>query len=286
MNKNISFEVIENLRKVTGTLPSERPQKKTVLRPFEESLEVTIEDHSNNPYKAMFVAATSTWGDNKFEQKWPRTSNEGKLEVIKAVLTHNTLPQAKEMVNFVFRINGVPRWLFDYHTQVPFITIMSIGCRDNNKIDSDIVLTEGSEPVTAGIKAMYVNDVEVEHIFSKLKNLYEEVLDADQSSWQSARTFLPQSYLHAYHFSQNMLAIVGVKGFHASKQFGETEEEKALMYLYKRIHMKIESQFPLLGLYLNIMFLDKAGKENIFDTIRGLKESDLSVQDLKYFNQM
>lgn len=47
MNQNnLSFEAIENLRKVTGTLPSERPQKKTNLRSFMESLDVTIEDHS------------------------------------------------------------------------------------------------------------------------------------------------------------------------------------------------------------------------------------------------
>ncbi len=279
MNNN---ETIENLRKVTGTLPSERPSKKTNLRSFEDSLDITIEDHSNNPYKAMFVAATSTWGNNEFEQKWPRTSIEGKLEVIKAVLTHNTLPQAKEMVNFVFRVNGVPRWLFDYHTQVPFITIMSIGCRDNNKIDSDVIFTNATEVEVK--ETSFGEYFGIDSIFHKLKDLYEDVLNADQSSWQSARTFLPQSYQHAYHFSQNLLAIVGVKGFHASKKFGDTEEEKALKILYHRMCMKIYEKFPLIGFYAFICCNDD--KAERLDSIRNMKVSDLSVEDLKYFNQI
>ena len=96
----------------------------------------------------MFVTSTSTWGDNEFERKWPITSPEGKLEVVKAVLTHNTLPQAREMVQFIFRVRGVPRWLFDYHTQTPFTSFMSIGCRDNNKSDVDIVTLDDSKAYT------------------------------------------------------------------------------------------------------------------------------------------
>ena len=281
MNNDTVF--IENLRKVTGTLPSERPAKNTQIQHFDDSLDITIEDHSNNPYKAMFVAATSTWGDNKFEQKWPRTSLEGKLEVIKAVLTHNTLPQAKEMVNFVFRINGVPRWLFDYHTQVPFITIMSIGCRDNNKIDSDIIVTQNthSNVVDEAIGEKY----SIDNVFHELKDLYEDVLNTNQSSWQSARTFLPQSYQHAYHFSQNLLAIVGVKGFHASGQFGTTEEEVTLKALYYRICHEIYKKFPLIGFYSKICIDDEESKKQRFETIRQLTVSGLSVEDLKYFNQ-
>ncbi len=282
--KHLTTDFIENLRKVTGTLPSERPVKNTEIRRFNESIDITIEDHSHNPYKAMFVAATSTWGDNKFESKWAKTDIEGKLEVIKAVLTHNTLPQAKEMVNFVFRVNGVPRWLFDYHTQVPFISIMSIGCRDNSKLDSDIVIT----PQTVDdITSSHVDKlISLDTVFKDLKNLYEEVLNADQSSWQSARTFLPQSYLHAYHFSQNLLAIVGVKGFHASKFFGNTEEEIMLRELYCTICFAIHKKFPLIGFYAMICLNSENDKNKRFEEIRNLTVSQLSVEDLKYFNQI
>lgn len=269
------FKTIENLRKVTGTLPSERPMKKTYLRHLHSAIDITIEDHSINPYKAMFSAATSTWGNNEFEQKWPLTTVEGKLEVIKAVLTHNTLPQAKEMVNFLFRVNGVPRWLFDYHTQVPFITIMSIGCRDNNKIDSDVIFTD---------ELMTFNQIEKDKsIFDELKDLYEQTLNQDQSSWQNARVFLPQSYQHAYHFSQNLLAIVGVKGFHASKRFGDTKEEKALSFLYDKVKFAIHAKFPLIGYYLHIM---KMNQKEIFNEIRNLKVSGLAKSDLQLFEQI
>ena len=280
---NTSYETIENLRKVTGTLPSERPEKKTDIKSLKDSLDITVEDHSKNPYKAMFVAATSTWGNNRFERKWPKTSIEGKLEVIKAVLTHNTLPQAKEMVNFVFRVNGVPRWLFDYHTQVPFITIMSIGCRDNNKLDSDIVLTESSEKdfIDTPVGEYY----NAPALFNSLKDLYEDVLNADQSSWQSARTFLPQSYLHGYHFAQNLLALVSVRGFHATKNFGTTEKEKALEFLYNQIMLNISNIFPLIGHYMQIMHLHTSEQFMVFDYIRDLKVSELDPRDLKYFNQ-
>ena len=139
MKEISSYEVVDNLRKVMGTIPEEQPELKTDFKVMKDEVEVTLEDHMSNPYKSMFVTSTSTWGDNNFERKWPITSPEGKLEVVKAVLTHNTLPQAREMVQFIFRVRGVPRWLFDYHTQVPFTSFMSIGCRDNNKSDVDIV---------------------------------------------------------------------------------------------------------------------------------------------------
>ena len=261
--EHLNYEQVENLRKAMGTLPSERPKKQTDIVTLEQSIEVTLEDCSINPYKAMFVTSTSTWGTNTFEQKWPLTNPEGKLEVIKAVLTHNTLPQAKEMVQFVFRVKGVPRWLFDYHTQaVQFIAFMSIGCRDNNKIDSDVV------------KHFNFGDAE---LFSKLKDLYELALTDNQGSWQTARAFLPQSYSHAYHFGQNLLSIAGTKGFHASKKFNlQDEKDFHLFKLYKRVQACIGEHFPLLALYLEILFSDN---EEVFEKIRDLKIEDLSEKD-------
>lgn len=269
-NENLTFQQVEDLRKVMGTLPSERPLKKTNIVDISESIEVTLEDSSENPYKAMFVTATSTWGNNEFKQKWPETSIEGKLEVIKAVLTHNTLPQAKEMIQFVFRVKGVPRWLFDYHTTaVQFISFMSIGCRDNNKIDSDVVKNKTNED---------------DELFSELKDLYEMALTDNQGSWQSARSFLPQSYSHSYHFGQNLLSIVGVKGFHASRKFNLNDfKEVRLAIVYNKVQKAISKKFPLLGMYLDILWTNN---ESIFEIIKNLKVSDLAKSDVDLLNKL
>jgi len=266
--KNLKADEIENMRRIMGTLPSDKPIKSTCIKSLIESSEVTLEDSSENPYKAMFVTATSTWGDNNFIQKWPETSVEGKLEVIKAVLTHNTLPQAKEMVQFVFRVKGVPRWLFDYHVQsTQFIAFMSIGCRDNCKLDADIVKNENS-----------LRDV---ILFSKLKDLYEFALSDGEGSWQTARAFLPQSYSHSYHFGQNLMSLVSTRGFHASRKFDTNDIKDAyLMSIYKKIQIQIVEKFPLLGLYTQILFNDN---EFIFEKIRNLRVSDLYSSDLYLF---
>jgi len=286
ITQSITSEAIDNLRKVMGTLPSETPTKRTELKTFDESVEVTLEDHSKNPYKAMFVTSTSTWGTNEFKQKWPETSLIGKLEVVKAVLTHNTLPQAKEMVQFVFRVKGVPRWLFDYHcTSVQFISFMSIGCRDNNKIDSDVVKQK--------LLTTPNNDLELatnwenldKQVFSELKDLYEIALSDSQGSWQTARAFLPQSYSHAYHFGQNLLSIVGTRGFHASKKFDLTKSKDLyLSKLYEKVVAAVAADFPLLGLYLEL--LHAPDNEVIMQKLINFSVDDLSESDKKLFNTL
>lgn len=270
---SLTYEDIDNLRKVMGTLPSEKPTKRTDLKTFNDSVEVTLEDHSSNPYKAMFVTSTSTWGTNEFKQKWPDTSIKGKLEVVKAVLTHNTLPQAKEMVQFVFRVKGVPRWLFDYHcTSVQFISFMSIGCRDNNKIDSDVV----KNPDQLGLD---------NEVFAELKDLYELALTDNQGSWQTARAFLPQSYSHAYHFGQNLLSIVGTKGFHASRKFDlNSHKDLHLSMLYTHVVAAVRAKFPLLGLYLEL--LHSNNNEEVLQKITNFQVEDLSESDKNLFNTL
>lgn len=261
-------KAVENLRKVMGTLPSEQPQKSTNFKSIEDSFEVTVEDWSNNPYKAMFVSATSTWGDNEFAQKWDKTTPEGKLEVIKAVLCHKTLPQAKEAVMFTFRVARVPRSIFDYHAQtVNFCFFMSQGCRDNNRIDADIIKDNFTEL-----------DVEV---FTELKDLYEFAL-TDNGSWQSARAFLPQSYCHSYHFGQNLLSIISTRGFHASGKFEDTYKEQALLKVYKEVAKQIGLKFPLIGIYLKMLW---EPKENVMNEIRQLSVANLDDKDFQLLNQ-
>jgi len=269
MEDKLSYEVVENLRKVMGTLPEERPPVVTEFHDMIDEVEVTLEDHMTNPYKSMFVTSTSTWGDNKFKQKWPETTPEGKFEVVKAVLTHNTLPQAREMVQFIFRVRGVPRWLFDYHTQTPFTSFMSIGCRDNNKSDVDII-TVGKRKLSS----------EEKKTFNDLKQIYADVLNEDQSSWQSGRTFLPQSYQHSYHFGQNLLSLVSMRGFNASGKFGDNVKEQSLAILYKELVSVVEKQFPFIGLYLSVIF---ENTDVVLHKIREYKFEDLSKKDKELF---
>lgn len=270
MQDKISYEVVDNLRKVMGTLPEEQPNLKTNFKTLSSEVEVTLEDHMCNPYKSMFVTSTSTWGDNEFKQKWPKTAPEGKLEVIKAVLTHNTLPQAREMIQFIFRVRGVPRWLFDYHTQIPFTSFMSIGCRDNNKSDVDIITFNRL-------------DEKRRKVFIKLKNIYSKTLDADQASWQSARSFLPQSYQHSYHFGQNLLSLVSMRGFNASGKFNlKKSKEIGLHILYGKVRKAITEKFPLLGLYLSIID-PNIKKDDILEIIKMTDFQSLNESDKKLF---
>ena len=267
----LSYEVVDNPRKVMGTLPEEQPELKTDFKQLHTECEVTLEDHMCNPYKSMFVTSTSTWGDNKFKQKWPETTPEGKLEVIKAVLTHNTLPQAREMVQFIFRVRGVPRWLFDYHTQVPFTSFMSIGCRDNNKSDVDIVTSN-------------MASTKEREVFSRLKGLYAKALDTDQASWQSARSFLPQSYQHSYHFGQNLLSLVSMRGFNASGTFKREDlKENALWQLYVRVRQAVAEKFPLIGNTYLEMVTNHSKRDEILENISNLKFENLSNKDKELF---
>jgi len=256
--------LVENLRKVSGTHPSENPEKRNKFLNLQDSIEVELVDHNENPYKAMFLTSTATWGNNEYENKWSSTTPAGKLEVVKAVLTNNTLPQAREMVNFIFRVRGTPRWLFDRHTQTPFTSFMSIGCRDNNKLDSDFIFQNDK----------IISDEEKE-ILNKLKDLYEHVIIKGQGSWQSARTFLPQCYQHSYYFGQNLLSI-------SSMKFKDDNESKMLVSLYVEITRAIMNKFPLIGAYARTC-LDS--KEAILEYISHIKYDDLKTEDKQYFER-
>ena len=262
-------EEVENLRKVMGTHPVDAPKKQTHVLPMEATTEVTLEDYSVNPYRAMFVSCVSTWGNNEFAQKWPLTSLAGKLEVIKACLCHKTLPQAKEAVMFTFRVARVPRLIFDHHAQsVNHCFFMSQGLRDNNRIDADILIDNCTE-----------EDIS---IFKDLKDFYEFAL-TDNGSWQSARAFLPQSYCHSYHFGQNLLSIISTRGFHASGKFADTYKDQKLLLIYQKVAKEIANKFPLLGLYISMLW---NGKEEIMNQIKELTVDTISELDKQLLNKL
>ena len=51
MQEKLSYDVVENLRIVMGTLPEEQPLLKTEFKLLQDEVEVTLEDHMSNPYK-------------------------------------------------------------------------------------------------------------------------------------------------------------------------------------------------------------------------------------------
>jgi len=260
---------IDKLRKACGTLPfnPENKQEFTIdnIKILSDNIKVYLIDSNYNPYRAMFSAATATWGDNKYEDKWLTTSMENKFEIIKGVLTDNTLPLAREVVNFLFRVQGTPRWLFDYHvTNVNFLTAMSIGCRDNNKCDTDIVLDT------------HHVDEEVFEIFRDLRNVYSDlVFDSEnRETWQSARAFLPQNYQHSYHFNQNLLSMS--RSFDL-KKISQTIEGAGLVLLYDKIIECIKKHYPLIAEYVRLSLFENRDFSSIKDmTYSEFKETNVN----------
>jgi len=251
---------INSIREACGTIPFDSEENNKEFRFIEilDAIQVYIVDTNINPYRVMFSAATATWGDNEYSDKWPDVHTKDKLEVIKGVLCEKTLPQAREMVNFVFRVRGTPRWLFDYHvTNTPFLTAMSIGCRDNNKFDTDII-------------HIGELDEKEKEVHRDLRNIYSNLVfdSKNRESWQTARAFLPQNYQHSYHFGQNLLSISRMK-------FNDAVEGQCMKILYARIIEKIDEQFPLIALYLR----DAIFNGGDFSNIKNMTESDLDPID-------
>jgi hypothetical protein len=145
---------------------------------------------------------------------------------------------------------------------------MSIGCRDNNKSDVDIVTLD---ELSAKQK----------RVMKRLKGLYAKALDTDQASWQSARSFLPQSYQHSYHFGQNLLSLVSMRGFNASGKFNQIDnKEWAMSELYLKVIESVADKFPLIGEYLKVIHNNT---EDVLEYITNIKFEDLSESDKKLF---
>jgi len=263
---------IEQMREVCGTAPSSDVGLKSDVEVFPDGVDVTLEDTNHNPYKAMFCAATATWGDNEYEQKWDKTSIENKLEVVKAVLTHNTLPLAREVVSFLFRVKGLPRWLFDHHTHTPFCTFMSIGCRDNNKSDADLVLLGYNVVGTTHEINKTTSSFQI-NALRQAKEIYHEIVNEGNETWQSARAFLPQCYQHSYYFYQNLLSM-------GSMRFDITNNEGFnLKHFYvTSIKNAITDRFPLIGDYMTTILTD--GDFERIEDYR-LKENDIKLLEQK-----
>lgn len=235
----IENKQIDNLRKAMGTLPSQNPKISTKFVEGCSELDVVLIDTNINPYKSIVAAATATWGDDKYEDKWNKLTPENRFKVVLASLTGNTLPQALESVIFTFKVVGVPRHCFDQHARARIgSTFYSIGSRDNNKLDSRFILyTE--------LYNLMKDDNNIKTLMLEMKNIYNNIITTGQSSWQIARAVLPMCYHHSYHFSMNYLALQS-----QCKRRMQFCEEEFIVGLHWLLKEKVKNKFPLLSEHL------------------------------------
>lgn len=233
---------LNELRAAMGTLPSNVREINFQKKYERDEVSTKIVDTNANPFRSIFSTATATWGDNKYDDKWLIAKPIDKLKVIAAALTGRTLPQALENVNFTWRVRGVPRSTFNHHTEKAKLgcTFYSVGCRDNNKLDTDFILPDYIEE--NNFYEIFSEDKLISY-YRQSKEIYSEMLDQTMGSWQSARAFLPLTYQHSYHFTQNLLSLI--------RMYKLTQNDKFLKLLYQTFMKSIE-EFGYTLFYLAI----------------------------------
>ena len=236
---------ILNMRKAMGTLPSQAPKKNYSYKNDITSIYLKMIDYPKNPYKIILSAVLATWGDNETgsTKKWEKLSPENRYRVVLSSLTGNTLPQAQEGVQFQFEVNGIARHDFDQHARARIgAHFMSIGSRDNNKLDSDFLFYDD---IMKRMEEEPEYKEKVEKWIKMSKDLYEETIKYSDSSWQSGRAFLPQCVNHSYVFGINYLALKG----QMARRLMFCEQE-GIVALHWKIKKEIDDKFPLLGQFL------------------------------------
>jgi hypothetical protein len=134
--ENMTTDQINELRKVMGTLPYQEPKLETKFVRGVEGIKVKLVDTNKNPYKGMYVLATSCWG--KKIDKWEETSPENRFLVVKAALEGDALPLAAEVPMFAFAVEGLSRAAFDQLARTREAVFSAKGMRDNNWKDCNI----------------------------------------------------------------------------------------------------------------------------------------------------
>lgn len=241
----LSKDDVMNMRSAMGTLPSQQPQKTYGYKDDITSIYVRMTDCPQNPYKILCRAVCATWGDNETGScgKWEKLTPENRFRTVLSCMTGNTLPQAQEGVNFQFEVNGLSRSDFDQHARTRIGThFMSIGTRDNNKLDADFLLYDD---VIQRMNKDPEYKKEVESWVKTTKDLYEKTIAFSESSWQSGRCFLPQSINHSYVFGTNLLALKN----QMARRLMACEQE-GIVTLHWLLRKEVENKFPFLASFM------------------------------------
>lgn len=232
-----SSKLINDLRKVMGTLPNQSPNKQTMFYRGVEGIEVDLIAHTDNPYKAMYIFATSCWGSKI--NKWEETTPEGRFEIVKSVLKRETLPLALETSSFTFVIEGPSRAAFDQMARTRIgATFSAKGMRDNNWKDASFRIPE----------AIWADPVKKEQAMKSMllaKDAYSEIVDSGKGSWQVARCVLPLYVCYGWSAHYTLATLMGVCA--QRMKFCEMEDTVATAWLMRDA---VAEKFPLIGQYL------------------------------------
>lgn len=255
---------LNNLRETMGTLPSQSPELKTEFVKGAEGIKVELIDYNRNPYKAMYVLATSCWGSSI--NKWAETSPENRFLVVKAVLERQALPLALEVPNFTFAVEGPSRAAFDQLARTRVGAVFSAkGMRDNNWKDASIrvpsslwpseeefSLAEIEDPTYDTRKDAIIAAKDKVTRFNKIKEtlsgnkaVYADIVDVGKGSWQAARSVLNLYVVYGYSVCYNYSSLRNVCA--NRMKFCEMEDVVATAWLMAN---EVSNVFPLLGSYL------------------------------------
>jgi thymidylate synthase ThyX len=255
---------IDELRRVMGTLPNQNPKLETKFIRGVEGISVELIDYNVNPYKAMYVLATSCWGDKI--NKWEETSPEHRFLVVKAVLENQALPLALECPNFTFAVEGPSRAAFDQIARTRIGAVFSAkGMRDNNwkgasvrvptalwpdQEDFDLYheyrkFERSFTPNEMVIVNKVENFIQIKEDMENVKMTYANIVDQGMGSWQAARTVLPLYVVYGYSVNYNFASLRNVCA--NRMKFCEMEDTVAVAWLMAK---EVRKQFPFLGSYL------------------------------------
>lgn len=186
--KENRFEKLEELRRAMGTLPEEQQAREDELFWGLQNLKVEMVDFPTNPYRAIYDMVTSTWGGRQqWWNRWENATPEGRIDVVKAVLSGQTLGQPRETPKMTFRIQGATRASFDQFARHRFAAIGSVGSRDNSHVDAALV-------VHPSLKKKWGKDIE--KWWKLTKDIYCDIVESGQSNWQNARELADICRIH------------------------------------------------------------------------------------------
>ncbi len=228
---------VEELRKVMGTVSKKNVELKTNFYEGVKGIKVELIDYPKNPYKAMFIMATSTWGDHI--NKWKEVTPEARFFVVKSVLDFRALPLAMESPSFTFAIEGCSRSAFDQIARARIGSVFaSMGWRDNDHSDIGFRVPQSifDDPTS---NANFMESCLI------AKKEYHRLVQKGQASWQDARAILPISACHNFSMAMNLMALKNFSG----KRLKACEQADTVATAWL-IRSEIKSRFPLFGSYL------------------------------------
>lgn len=230
---------IDNIRELMGTASNTSTEPITKFYNGVEGITVEMIDHTENPYKNIYEAAVATWGDERYDTKWDKTTPSNRFKVVKAALSNQTLPQALETVNFMFIVRGASRTSFDQHARIRIgATFFSQGVRDNSRADAGF-----------RIPSELVEDPDLTRKIQKYvkegKDLYSEILERGSGSYQSARSILPMGLTHNYKWGCNLQAL---RGYMAQRL--QACEQSDTVFVAIATREEINKKFPLIASHL------------------------------------